>query len=763
MHRSGYEVLEREVPSQESIGALNAALRHEEEIEKYIERNLLSIGDASMYIWSRGSQGQKVGMIRQLEKNAPEMDERALTQLLLELKDAMWSQDLEIQLATSEVMCKLLADFSEMQQLTVLGMCSAMLSVSSSDVRAGWVGTVMELVRILPVPLLLSEIVPLLHKKSEHSEPGDQRVLSTQLIGSLCKRLDAATVISTILPKALGLCQDTDIKVRAAMCHQLFSISQAVGVQVSKEKVTPELFELLDDEDRHVTRAAFSCLIDMVDFFDIPYRKEHFYPIIRTYLQSPPASVQLLLATDFGRFLLKIQSDIEGTDDVNLCAAFYKQAATNQDPEVRRCAAFNLPAVVKCLPPSTYAPYLYHATRVMAGDSHTPVRRAVAAGLHEVIELLGDKAALFIKDPFSMLIQDPENEVRQFIMQNLAAHMALFASQLRGEDKDSFFGGIVGGIVSYTQFYERRDWRKMDALFSAMTSFPNYFSPTVLNDRFIPILFSYIRNGATSLRRKCCELLVLFAKRLPTQLIVDVYNRIHAELRRSNTCYHRSAYLVIVMFSVEHFSRRFVRERCLEFVAEIAKDPTSVVRAELARILPAYRRALRGCGDPQLNDSFSSAAQRLMMDEDELVRSYTRESMECVKSMESDWARSLRTGDMEDSTKESQEGSLTDFIREQKTNERRQKLKELLRENELEGPLRRVPSIQSKPSMARVPTGGHAVPAAKYTPVGSAKSPSSSSSNLSKYGTVSSNSVSPSSRSKSSTAGAGALLGRPKR
>lgn len=311
MSRSKYETIEREVPSQESISSLNASLKHEEEVQKHIEKNQLSTGEAALYIWSRGSQGQKVGMIRQLEKNIPDFEDRITSQLLLELKDAMWSQDLEIQMATAETMNVLLPSLTEAQQLTILAMCSAMLSVSSPEVRTGWVATALELVRVLPRPRLLTEMVPLMLKKSDHSEPGDQRVLCTQLLGSLCKRFDAQTIATSILPKALSLCQDTDIKVRAAMCGQLFTISQAIGTQMAKDKIAPELFELIEDEDKLVARAAFSCLIDMIDFFEVPYRKDHFYPIIRTNLQNPPPSIVSLLSSEIGRFLIKIKSDIQ--------------------------------------------------------------------------------------------------------------------------------------------------------------------------------------------------------------------------------------------------------------------------------------------------------------------------------------------------------------------------------------------------------------------------------------------------------------------
>eukprot|EP00744_Colponema_vietnamica_P009514 GILI01013522.1.p1 GENE.GILI01013522.1~~GILI01013522.1.p1 ORF type:complete len:364 (+),score=43.64 GILI01013522.1:68-1093(+) len=341
--------------------------------------------------------------------------------------------------------------------------------------------------------------------------------------------------------------------------------------------------------------------------------------------------------------------------------------------------------------------------------------------------------------------------------------MNLFGSQLKGDDKDSFFNGIVGGIVSYAQYYEKKDWRKMASLFTAMGSFPNYFPPTVLYDRFIPILFAYVKSGATSLRPRCCELLVMFTVKLAPPAVVDVYTRVTNELRRSVTCYHRAAYLKIFVFTVEKFSRKFVRERCVESVSELVKDSTAVVRTELAKALLAWRQTLRGSNDQQLVENYTTVSQKLLMDEDELVRGAARQSMDCVRTMEADWSRGTRTGDAEDTLKEAQEGNLTDLVKDLKTNERRHKLKELLRDNEIDGPVRRIPSNQSKPSMLRVPTGGHAAPQSKYTPVSTSKSPQTSSTSVtSKYGPTTTTTT-PSSRSKSGVTASSTVAGRPKR
>ena len=699
---------EREVPSEENLGVLQEALKHEEAIQRHIEKCNLAPGPAALYVWSKGSQGQKVAMIGRLPTTFGELDEGDVSRLLQEFNDTMWSQDVEAQIATPKALGQLLEKFTESQLLTIETGCETMLSVSSEEVRRAWSKLVLRVVGALPVPSLLKVIVPLTLKKSEHSQPSDQRELTPRLIGALCARLDAATLGATVLSKGLSLCQDTDIRMRVGMCNQLSVLMRAVGERISKDKITKELLELLDDEEKLVTKAAFSCLVDVIDFFDPAYRQELLYPIVRSYLQSPPADIQGLLAEEYGKFLLKVRADMSSNEDTILLANFFKQISHSADATTRRWAAFNLPAVVSVLS-AVYTTHIAGATRSLAGDTNVPVRRSLAAGLRELVSILGTKAAVLLKEPFLQLVRDPSMDVRQNIIVDLPTYLPLFNENLPREERPQLFEAALPGIIGYATLFEKTSWRRVDSVLSCMDAFPVYFSSSAIKDTLLPFLFSSLKDGAAPVRRRCAFLIASFASQLHNSaLTAEVFQRAHQELRKSQSCYLRVSFVLLFNACSGLFSRRVLRERWVGAMADLQRDPVALVRRAVANALPAWKGVLRGCTDTSYVQGYEGARQRLMMDDDDLVRAAAQEALQSIAADDADMER-LKVRDEEDKRREVDEGNLVDMVKDQKINERRTKLMELLKEGDVEGTARRVPSnLSSKypasKSVTKIPT-----------------------------------------------------------
>jgi serine/threonine-protein phosphatase 4 regulatory subunit 4 len=705
---------EGEVPGKENLTALNASLQHEEKVQRHIESGNLAPHEVALYILANGSTGQKLSMLQHLGRTLKECDPKKTAEIFNELNAAMWTQELELQVQAPAALESILGMLNDSLILLLLGGARTMLDVKTDQVRKAWSQLILAMVPTLGKDLLMREMVPLALKKGDHSEPRDQRVFGCQLMGRLCRQLDGDTIGKTILTKAISLCQDTETSVRVAMCEQLGEVARAIGLERTKEKITAELFELLVDEEKLVSRAAFTSLIDLVEFFDPPYRREHFYPIIKSYITSPPEEVLSLLVDEFGRFLWKIKSDIQGAEDVTLFANFFRQSAQKPDPEVRRLCAYNLPAVVASLPLSVYQTHLSQLQRALSLDSHAPTRRAIAAGLHELCVLLGDKAALHLKDSFLALAQDANLSVRTVIMGHLSAILDVFSNQLKGDERDAFFNAIVPHICSF-EAAVHRDWRKCSKLLESFPAFPRYFTGPTLHERFIPILVTHLVTGAAAMKEQCATLLVLFTKQLGSNmLIVEAFSKIVADFGRSPSCFNRMTFSLLFRHCANSYSRKFMRDRLLKPLLALAEDPVPNVRIQLVRVWPVVRRVMKAPVDAEYATLFNGAMQKLKVDTDSEVQLTLRSVAPEVEAIENNFARQVAMkvtnspDDVKDREMEAAEGDLLEVAREQEKIEKRQKLREMLRSEAAAldvGPAGRPPGGKAPAGARRPPHG----------------------------------------------------------
>jgi len=537
------------------------------------------------------------------------------------------------------------------------------------------------------------EMVPLALKKGDHNEPHDQRVFGCNLIGRLCRRLEGSIIVAEVLDRALRLCQDTETSVRVAVCEQICDIARCIGLALTKSRIADELIQLIYDEEWPVCRAAFTALIDLVEFFDPPYRREHVYGIIKSFVTSPPDTVATLLIEEFGRMLTKIKAEMP-PEDVVCFANFFRISATKADQDIRRLCAFNLPAVVASLPLSTYPTHIAQIQKNLAVDQHPPVRRAVAAGMHELCPFLADKAANYLKESFVALIQDPTLEVRAALVQNLSTMLAVFNSQLKGEEREQFFNFLVPHLVGYESAVQK-DWRKVSVLFSNFLQFPQYFNGQILHDRFLPILKFHLTKGAAAIKEQCAELLILFSRHMgSSRFTMNVFSMLISDFGRAESCLHRMTFPVVFKHCVGNYSRRFLRHSLLGTLLDLSKDVVPNVRVQFVRVLPAIRRclkepkldpttaALRMEGDADYKAQYLQALQRCQEDPDPEVQMCMSWVINEIERIESEYAmQASRKGpapdDVEDGALEEAEGDLLEFAKQQEELERRERLREL--------------------------------------------------------------------------------------
>ncbi|RNF12471.1 serine/threonine-protein phosphatase 4 regulatory subunit 4 [Trypanosoma rangeli] len=676
--------LVRELPALDKLNALSASMKNEEEVQNYVEARNLSLEDTARYIMAHGSTGQKMSLFQRLKETLAGVDMSSISQLLMIVVDSMWVQEPELQCFAPGALLEVLPLLNNGVARELFLVTSTMLSVKTAEVRIAWNKLFPAFIDYLNIKQLDNDVVPLALKKTEYAEPQDQRELSCELIGGVCRHLPRDIVEQKLMHKVLALCQDTNVGVRRSMCQQLGIVARALGAEMAKQKVAQELFELLNDEDQTVSRAAFSCLVDLVEFFGPAYRREHLYPIIKSFISHPPEEVVSLIVGEFGRFLWEIKADIQTSEDVTLFAGFYQNAALKGDDSTRYRCAYNLPSVTASLSISVFPVYLAPCCEALATDQSESVRRSIAAGLHELVPLLGDKAALYLRKPFLRLLSDPKKSVLNALSAHSQILLECFVHQLNPADRNEFFSSTEDILLQLVARAER-DWRIMDHVLKMLSVFHGEFQETTLYEKMLPLVLKYGRNGAFCLKDRSAEVCIKIVASLSNvNSKVQFFSKLNNEYAHSSSCILRKDYLRFVRAACSLFSRRFIRERMLECCFELQHDQMDMVRLELARLLPSLRKVLEVLPSGSVLDEYQDMVYRLQMDESADVRAVTHTGLEIMELRDRELKRGggkikFEEENREDRRREQVEGQLLDVAKEYDKAERRSKLRDLLK------------------------------------------------------------------------------------
>eukprot|EP00760_Papus_ankaliazontas_P004483 PhM_4_TR11917/c0_g1_i1/m.80111/K15426/PPP4R4; serine/threonine-protein phosphatase 4 regulatory subunit 4 len=681
-----------ELPGVDNLSAIQALNKQEEEVQKFIENGHLAPAARTVYVLEHGSVMQKTAVLQHLPQTVVECNDADVSVIVRELNE-LWKQDAEVQVVAGPAVVEVLPKLKPKHVGELQEGVRTMIEISNETVRREWCTVLVECVPYLP-QTEFEIVTDLAIRKTDTCEQQVHRTMGCRVLGGLAQRFDSAKIEKTFLKHCMSLCQDVDVEVRVAMCNQLNVIARAIGLGLTKQHVTQELLELLVDEEKIASRAAFTALIDLIDFFDAPYRREQVYPILKHYISSPPEDVLSLLIEEFGRFIYKIRGDVNSPEDIALFGGFFVQCAQKQDPNVRRLCAYNLPAVVASLPSSFFVSSLQHTLKSLSQDTHVPTRIAIASGLHELCGLLNDKAAGVMQECFLMLISDKELVVQEKTVAHLDVFLAYFTTQItKAEDREHLLNSVIQPIVQFEAAVKLR-WRNFRVLFEHFELFPKYFKPEHLHDIFIPILFRHIAHGASTLKPRCAYLIIHFTRFLPQSAVVEIFRRINTDLGKSPTYTHRVSYLEVCFHAMQHFSRKFTRDRLLEMIWELSRDPVSHVRMRCAELMPQVKKILKPPVDvPEYMTQLQSTVSRLLEDEDVEVRHAIQEAQPRLDDLERKFAKYTQAmakgpkalaalqdeDDIADKKREETEDGLLEAAREVDRQERRQKLRELLK------------------------------------------------------------------------------------
>ena len=588
-----------------------------------------------MLLLREGVYLQRMYVVTSLAEMISLYKEEALNRVLPLLSDKLKSFESEIQMLFAEQVLDIINRnlLSDNEIAThILPIVIVMLSSREEDVTGEWMD-------ILPQILVhvheskLDGLISLALKRGELSERVPSRIVACHMIGMLSSKLPGPKMERTLFDRAMDACQDTDFEIRRTMGEQLQAIARCVGSNLTVSRILSEVMELMSDEEVTVRMAAFKSLIEMYDLLDENTRSSKVMPFVRTLCSSVPEDMLRVVATHFGNLCLKVMPSASD-DDVVVFVSFFKDLSSRSEVEPRLLCAYNFPAVLKAIGARRYALHLHGVLTSLVGDSNMHVRLSVAAGIHEVMIILGKERGLkYVKDLVVTLLSDEVDEVRVKAVSHINEILANLQVS-HEESRTAAYNELFPLIVKMFGHLRSR-WRPTWELLNSAASFGQYFGWELLVESLVPILFQLMSSGAYPARIKAGQVLCHYLRHIKSSYIRAelVYKLIH-EFARGKSHSQRVVFIHICTAVLDTHSRVFFKNNFMNALLELVKDKVPNVRLLLTGMMPRLKSILRLPRDANFLDRLNEVMQTLRNDSDRDVADKANTVTAIMKGME---------------------------------------------------------------------------------------------------------------------------------
>ena len=437
----------------------------------------------------------------------------------------------------------------------------------------------------------------------------------------------------------MGLCQDTELVVRSAMCDALGRIALAVGPALACERPLSEWLELTSDEHPEVRAAAFGCGVTMLDACDVHHCRETLEPATRRTVAScvdvvvdgggGDGSHELLLS----RVAEKLPALL---DALSSCGYFDapardEHAAPNGSSiyerlvlclargtvsaELRAAGAQALPALAAALARAQggdATARLLPCVRSLSDDESPLVRLAFAEALPPFALALGPPLAPLQALPAILGVLERAEPAEVTPVLRALPDLLNVLSGGGGGGGNGDGGGPSSHAAVAVQLLPMllqlegplggsARWRASLELIGAYACLADALEPQSLYSLCIPSLFGHLTaEAAAPNRREAVRVICLMLRKLRTQgQRSDVCARLVRELAGADSYCLRVDFLHTCSLLLDPSppcgcSHRFFKAHSLHHaMLSLAADPVPNVRLRLCALLPPLKRTLR--------------------------------------------------------------------------------------------------------------------------------------------------------------------------
>lgn len=261
---------------------------------------------------------------------------------------------------------------------------------------------------------------------SDYSQPDGIRKSVSYMIGYLAEKSDVF-LTENLLKKSFSLAQDPNFEIRQSMTVNLHKICRALGEEKTQNMIFEEIVKLTEDEEPAVRSEAMGLLIEIVDLLPFDFIISNILPILNKELREPSSQIlKIELAKRFGQLIVKFEGELQEEFFKMTAFKFYRDIC-NSDEILRRYGAKNFPGVLLILGSHEFNFELKGMHIKLSKDIDDDVREIMAASLHEICKIVGDKSSQ-LEESLLYLLQD---KAKYKLFQNLDIILSYMNAETR--------------------------------------------------------------------------------------------------------------------------------------------------------------------------------------------------------------------------------------------------------------------------------------------------------------------------------------------
>lgn len=676
-----------------------------EEIEKFIIDESMSDLDRTHLLLSTGQDIQKLCVIEHLPNLLKTQQMETLAKVIPKLCDVLPSSSVDVQVLASQMLGEAVRGKLIPVHLFITSCLPTVLKqLENRDqvVSKAWLGTVLACIGVLPKEDLKRKILTLAISKGQLSQTVNSRQISCRIVGEIANRfsLESKWLKCEVLPLATALCQDVDSTVRQLMCEQLSVLARALGSKQSEESLFPELVELLNDEESTVRVSALEALTELLSLWSQDCLSKQVIPLVQTLYEFVAKNKDWTLIEGVARLLGKIcygLREVVNKEQLEWFVTYYNDLQQRQFPaaqqgvllpeatsnqavleprtECRHLCAFNFPAMLFMVGKDSFDSKLASGFKSMAQDKSWRVRKTIACGFHEVVEILEEKASS-VSSLYQALLKDSSVEVLNGLVPHLPLALKAFANfaNLSLETKHPGLSEFINPLLALDQVASsQRQWRLHKDFVTVLKSVVCCFTSDQIHSKIIPLVQSHI-TGKTVLPVKKVAghtLCVLIRNNRRQNQRKDLIAWFIKELAKSSSCQRRLLFIEVCTYILEVYSSQFFKKNIFEILLELAHDPVINIRLRLYQLFPMLKSILKLPTDRELLQELELTVRKLIVQErdsdaSQSIRDAVLAMDRIEVSMETYTRRTYFEGDLADQQKEMEEKLLLESEEKEK-------------------------------------------------------------------------------------------------
>ncbi|CEP03149.1 TOG domain-containing protein [Plasmodiophora brassicae] len=646
--------------SSNEAADIHSKLKSEAEIQEFsMPDDLPEVERVSLLLESK-NELQRMAGITALPRCVAEVGGAAITTLFKRFAKATLKQEQTQRTEAAAVLTRIIPDVNDPDFIRSTCVPFIEKIIESASGEGGDQPWVDALLACCPAggPATVHDLAEYAVANADAGQEKVSRMMACRLLGAVYAALDEH---HALLPRVLSsvqlLCQDTDRDVRSTICAQLPLIVERADLYTRENVIFRDMLELLQDEEICVKIAALGACIDLMPSMSPNTIWDRIMPcVIRLYRESETAGaayadLRLSATRQLGPLLARLHSSSPSSSSssssslgsaTSFLVDYFKAAAQDSNAAIRRLCAYNMPAVIHGCGRGHYSASIQATLVGLINDPDAVVRCTIAHAFHEIVVLVGrDRSISLLRPCFFKLINDPDLGVQAALVAHVDETAACMfrAEALPGETSSpkktraraslqlqqqpetppatqrdqtllALDEQILKALLEYDTRLELR-WRDREILFRRIGSMCNTLSADVIHSVWTEAMLSAMHSDARPVQLAAAATLVQLMRAQQRWVTrIEICQHIINEFAQSESSRDRLLFLEMCPMLMEHFSRRWFRDRILDVSVGLCNDDVAAVRRKACQLLPDYRRLVIGAMDDRLGvDAIGSPRQ----------------------------------------------------------------------------------------------------------------------------------------------------------